>query len=487
MNQKINEAGKELARITLEINGRRFVPLSEGDVKDMDGFYKEESNGILLFDVTREPFVFVVSNARQGHFFVSCTRHGKGIRYLNSTTSTDEKRLGLDTLGYAATRALAESLPTQLKEHEARGSSFEIGQRVYVTDAAPFANGWYVVHRAETVSGRIETPDTIVTLCPPDNAPGDYIRVVASQLRESAPVDRAEKMLPAADLGEQARDVHARLAAAQDAWDQTHSEDLAAYSRLEAAREAVASADQALAGQKHDDCEVLQSSEEWRATLAVGGEVFWTDPDDGICSGYRVIVEIVSESGVIESDETVVRLTANGSVTEAFAGEISPLKPEETGQLPVTKLSDAEWNRLENAGWSAMQRLGSDIDVEGDHDSKVRTLLAAVQAYCVTYAVDLEAQLLEVRSQITSGDLQSPRWGDWVKLPEAEQNTAPQTVLPATQSALLDAMQTVDQLRRALEVIGVGDAIDPKAVATEALEETGIWLKQKPTLPSPVV
>ncbi|MGF6440102.1 hypothetical protein [Paraburkholderia youngii] len=72
-----------------------------------------------------------------------------------------------------------------------------------------------------------------------------------------------------------------------------------------------------------------QSSNDWRSTLVAGAEVYWTDPNDGICSGHRTIAEIVSDSGKIESDETVVRLNDNGSVTEAFAGELSALQPGE--------------------------------------------------------------------------------------------------------------------------------------------------------------
>ncbi len=79
--------------------------------------------------------------------------------------------------------------------------------------------------------------------------------------------------------------------------------------------------------------------EVWRSTLAVGTEVFWTDPDDGICSGCRIIGEILSDSGMVESDETEVRLTAKGSVTEAYAGELSPVQPGEGGKLPES--SDA--------------------------------------------------------------------------------------------------------------------------------------------------
>lgn len=38
-----------------------------------------------------------------------------------------------------------------------------------------------------------------------------------------------------------------------------------------------------------------------------------------------------------------------------------------------------------------------------------------------------------------------------------------------------DAQETLDALRHALELIGVGDAEDPKALATSVLVETGIW------------
>ncbi|WP_321817027.1 MULTISPECIES: hypothetical protein [unclassified Paraburkholderia] len=72
-------------------------------------------------------------------------------------------------------------------EADASGS-FEVGQRVFLADAAPHADGWYLLHRVETVSGKIETSSTIVTLCPPDNTPGDYICVTASELRASVPV-----------------------------------------------------------------------------------------------------------------------------------------------------------------------------------------------------------------------------------------------------------------------------------------------------------
>lgn len=66
---------------------------------------------------------------------------------------------------------------------------FKPGQRVYATDMAPHADGWYLLHRANTASGAIDSPDASVTLCPLDNAPGQYINTLASNLHESAPAE----------------------------------------------------------------------------------------------------------------------------------------------------------------------------------------------------------------------------------------------------------------------------------------------------------
>jgi hypothetical protein len=80
---------------------------------------------------------------------------------------------------------------------DAKKTSFKVGQSVYVTDIAPHADGWFVLHRAETASGEIETPDSSVVICLPDNAPGDYIGVLASQLYESPGVAAASQAIKA--------------------------------------------------------------------------------------------------------------------------------------------------------------------------------------------------------------------------------------------------------------------------------------------------
>jgi hypothetical protein len=128
--------------------------------------------------------------------------------------------------------------------------------------------------------------------------------------------------------------------------------------------------------------------------------------------GYIVVeeadVEPTGKSLAGATFETCNAARARGSLQQALVD----------GKLPETTLSDTEWDRFERAGYNAIQRLDFDLGIEGDDDAKVRSLLVSLQAYCVTYAVDLEARLVEVREQIASGDLQSPRWGEWVKLPE---------------------------------------------------------------------
>lgn len=47
-----------------------------------------------------------------------------------------------------------------------------------------------------------------------------------------------------------------------------------------------------------------------------GAEVYWNDPDNDHCSGWRVIQDFVNEDVVLLADE-------NGSVTEAYIEELS--------------------------------------------------------------------------------------------------------------------------------------------------------------------
>jgi len=64
-----------------------------------------------------------------------------------------------------------------------------VGQRVYLEDPGNLEqSGWYLLHRVRTVSGKIETPDSWVTLCKENNEPGDYITAVAARIRLHQPL-----------------------------------------------------------------------------------------------------------------------------------------------------------------------------------------------------------------------------------------------------------------------------------------------------------
>lgn len=53
-----------------------------------------------------------------------------------------------------------------------------------------------------------------------------------------------------------------------------------------------------------------------RKNLQIGDEVYWNDPDDGMCSGVFKIVEFINDTVVLLRNDS-------GSETEAFLNELS--------------------------------------------------------------------------------------------------------------------------------------------------------------------
>lgn len=51
----------------------------------------------------------------------------------------------------------------------------------------------------------------------------------------------------------------------------------------------------------------------------VGMQVYWNDPDDGICSRYDTVSEIYDADGEVD-DDTIILLESG---TEVFAHELS--------------------------------------------------------------------------------------------------------------------------------------------------------------------
>lgn len=68
------------------------------------GYYKKTKRGIQLMDMSKKLFAFIVNNGRGERFIVSASRMDNGrIRYMFSTTTKDDKLLGLKELGYKGT------------------------------------------------------------------------------------------------------------------------------------------------------------------------------------------------------------------------------------------------------------------------------------------------------------------------------------------------------------------------------------------------
>lgn len=64
-------------------------------------------------------------------------------------------------------------------------------------------------------------------------------------------------------------------------------------------------------------CDTFQMPECW---LQVGKQVFWTDPDDGICSGEYTLTEIRGDVYVLDF---------NGSEVEAHVSELSEIPQDD--------------------------------------------------------------------------------------------------------------------------------------------------------------
>lgn len=84
----------------------------------------------------------------------------------------------------------------------------------------------------------------------------------------------------------------------------------------------------------------------WRSNLAVGDEVFWSDPDRHFSSGIYRITEIVG--GKVEATDTVLLINNSaGSQAEVFASELLPMQPE--GLYPVFDRDSGHFDYLGKA------------------------------------------------------------------------------------------------------------------------------------------
>lgn len=101
----------------LEINGKKYA---KNDSEFIDslfqtggtcyGFYRKVRGGVKLMDHQKNIFVFIVNNKYNEQFFVSASALNGKTYYMNSTSSIDDKILGLDELSYSQRNELAKTI-----------------------------------------------------------------------------------------------------------------------------------------------------------------------------------------------------------------------------------------------------------------------------------------------------------------------------------------------------------------------------------------
>ena len=97
-----------------ELVNSLFTPING---QTASGTFKVLSNGIRFYTANGEPFLFLVANKHSERFFISCSRYNGRIQYQYSTSSSDEKTLGLPKSSLAC-YTLASSIWLSMKGNE---------------------------------------------------------------------------------------------------------------------------------------------------------------------------------------------------------------------------------------------------------------------------------------------------------------------------------------------------------------------------------
>ena len=99
----------------LIINGKKYAKNKKEFAESLfsnltcSGFYKVVKNGVRLSDHQNSAFAFIFDNGRSDRGIVSCRKDGNRYRYMFSTMTTDEIKLGYEKgLGYAESVELSE-------------------------------------------------------------------------------------------------------------------------------------------------------------------------------------------------------------------------------------------------------------------------------------------------------------------------------------------------------------------------------------------
>lgn len=94
----------------LAYNNLFFAPLGCEDTVGCHGFYDSVNNGnFRLYGLDCTLRALIISNPIQGHFVVSAFRRNNDLHYMHSTTSSEEKWLGIERMGYQEEHDLAKA------------------------------------------------------------------------------------------------------------------------------------------------------------------------------------------------------------------------------------------------------------------------------------------------------------------------------------------------------------------------------------------
>jgi hypothetical protein len=138
-----NEQGATPIKL-LAYNNLYFAPLGCEDTNGCHGFYDHANNGnFRLYGLDTTLRALIINNAIQGHFVVTAGRNENGMYYMHSTSSIEEKWLGIESKGYMECDDLAKATclvdaPTGFAGGQGAAADEGEGVSALVTMAEPY-------------------------------------------------------------------------------------------------------------------------------------------------------------------------------------------------------------------------------------------------------------------------------------------------------------------------------------------------------------
>jgi hypothetical protein len=124
-----NDSGDAAAPFIIDINGHRFAPKGLSVDVAIEGHYMRKTGGVMLFDTSGNPFLFIAANRWHEYFFVSCSPFEGKVWYMHAVTTKDSVRLGLEDMQYSDCRALAERLVREVDASHAETARCKVASR----------------------------------------------------------------------------------------------------------------------------------------------------------------------------------------------------------------------------------------------------------------------------------------------------------------------------------------------------------------------